>query len=57
VKTINTFVHRRSNHGGHSGKVVGQKHSLGHSVRKFMLRRFAWTYEAFSPIENVIEGW
>ena len=43
--------------GGHSGKVVGQKHSLGHSVRKFMLRRFAWTYEAFSPIENVIEGW
>lgn len=57
VKTLNSFLHRRSNHGGHAGKRSGSKFSLAASVKKFILRRFAWTYEALSQDNSLIETW
>jgi len=57
VRTLNSFIHRRSNHGGHAGNKAGDRFSLAKSVKKFILRRFAWTYEALSQDKELMEVW
>ena len=53
MKTLNSFLHRRSNHGGRAGNRKGQKTTMAFAVRKFMLRRFLWVLEAMSADKEI----
>ena len=43
------YISRRTNRGGHAGRVAGQKRSIAESVEDVMIRRVAWTLAESSP--------
>ena len=36
------YIGRRTNRGGHAGRVVGQKRSIAELVKDVMIRKLAW---------------
>ena len=55
VKTVKSFLHRRSNHGGHAGRGQG-KRGLDFAAQKLMRRRLLWVLEALSGDKDLIDN-
>jgi hypothetical protein len=55
VKIVKSFLHRRTNQGGHAGKGEGEKRSLAFAVSKFMRRRFLYALEALSNDNDLLK--
>ena len=55
MKTLTSYIHRRTSRGGHAGNKSGQKFGIDMSMRKFMLRKLAFALEYLGPNKKLIE--
>jgi len=55
MKTLTSYIHRRTSRGGHSGNKAGQKFGIDMSIRKFMLRKLAFALEYLGTNKNLID--
>ena len=52
MKVTRSFLHRRTNQGGHAGKGAGEKSSLAFAMGKKMGRGFLYGLEALDPTDS-----